>query len=1503
MFVFLFCNLRNRNLMKVALRYVLLVSSFVLGAHLWAQTPGIEQVNLAVIGEINVTLNANCQDSLILDEVIAGDFDVDGNGITPSDDDFQVIVEDGDQSNGPIIDGCGTYSFRVEASANVEGFTTGWGVVNAEDKDSPFFTANPIAPEGPLYCNAIDGIEINALPANVSRCYRVFTETGNVVPNTLDPALRSRLIAGGGFPTATDNCASELEICVNDIIESDPISPLCNDVVLTRTFTVTDGGCPTLSGELNAPGVTSYAITFTRPELSDLDASNVPEVVEIECDELDELGLSFGDVPAPRPQDLPFFNGPDGTTIPLGLGQSGSFCNIGVTFEDSPLITTCDLAYKVVRTYTLIDWCNPTEVETFTQIVKVGDFSAPVFSAPTQDNDFDGLPDAGGLQFQTNAGNLCGAYIRLDQATIDLTDACSSNLTLTASIYPNGDLGAVPFGAYDVNIDDNSAEISGLIPVGTHLLRYTYSDECDNVDFTDIEITITDGTAPVAICEDGLNVSLTAGVTAGGTSSLGLAVITPAMIDRNSYDDCSNISMSIGLVQENADGSFGLAAGANYGPRIDLTCEDLGTVLVGLEVVDELDNRNYCWLSVLVEDKQDPTCIPPSPINLTCTQFSELGLPADITEAEDGQLDAAFGQAFGQDNCSATVSQSVSGSVNSCGQGQFQRSFLLMDPSGNTTTCNQAITVRSVFDYTISFPGDTDAFCMETPNVADVVTTEGACDLLITDVSIDTFQSQVDECYLLRVNHLVINFCEYNTLGEPYLIRRDADGNGDFSERVYVHLLPGDPATTADDVAILDNDGIRTNANTVLFPFIPVDDGDDNDGSDDQNDNDSEDTQAPNGIGFAYAQDNSRGAFLYHQFISVFDEVAPSITTVEPTECFGAQSLNCTGDVSLNFTATDVCTAPNQMDVRVELDEDYNETNGFGRDRFLLDGEFSQDGAGNYTVSLSNVPVGEHAIRIRVADGCGNFNVSTLEFCVTDDKAPTPICIGQLTVTLMPNGDGTGNAAVWASDFIASDVEDCSGEVTYSIYTERDATADGFTPEPGVTGIILDCESDATVPVRVYAFDPTGLSDYCSVFVLVQRADNACVTENTGAIGGVILSESGEVFANVAVGVDGSEINSTILTGPDGRFLFPGLTLNDDYTTTPRLDDYLNHSQGVSTFDLVLITQHILGTAPLTSPYQLLAADANNDQEVTVQDLIAIRRLILGYDEAFPNNTGYRFVDANFIFPLNTNPWATSFPEVVNTNNLSGNVFDADFVGIMVGDVNGDGLDNLNGDGGRPRFGAVDIIVEDVYLVAGQAYAIDLLPGSATTLKGLQGTINVGEGASLTAVAPGQFSLANYNPAYAERGQLGFSFSEAEGLAPEQALMTLHLVADRDVQLSEVLSLTDDQVFTEGYTTDDQPVNLTIDFGFSAVMSEVSMSNFPNPMGAQTTFSFNLPSAGVASFAVRDLNGRVISKRTLSAVAGNNQLVMQRAELPGPGVYTYTLTVGKETLSRKLIVK
>lgn len=1460
--------------MKLVLRSLVFGMALILSFAAHAQ---MDTVSLATIANINITLNDDCQALIILEEVFTGDFDVDGNGDFVLEA-FDIVVEDGNEANGPIIDGCGTYTYRVTANpALVAGFTTGWGTVTAEDKTAPFFISTPVAPVGPLYCDDINLVNLGLLPNTVSRCYTFNTRTNNIVNSSLDPALLARLTAGGGLPQASDNCSELIQICVNDIVTRDPDAPQCNDVVLTRTFTATDGSCVSASGEANAAAITSYDIIFTRPTLDDLNTESISPVVVIECAELEGLGLQFGDIPAPRPEDLPFFPGPDGTTVPLQLGNAGSFCGIGVTYTDAAPIVTCDQAYKIVRIYTVIDWCNPTDVRTFQQILKIGDFTAPVLTAP-----------AGVLQYTTNAGNQCGAFIRLDLPSLSLTDACSDVFTLSANIYLNGNLNSAPLGSYAVILTNTSAEISDLLPVGDHIVRYRYIDECGNFGETDVDITIVDGTPPVAQCENGLNVSITSSVSPDPNAPPGIAILSPEMIDAGSYDDCSpTVRKEIARVRLMPNGTYELLPGAVYGQQLVLTCDDLGEVLVGLKVTDGVGLVNYCWMTVLVEDKTRPTCVAPANLKISCVDYELAGLPADITEASEVLLDAIFGVATGFDNCEVTLTQQVSGDVNSCGVGTFVRTFTATDGAGfvNAFPCTQSIEVIGVHDYVIVLPGDAQAFCMQSPNISDIGVAQGSCDLITTQMTRDTFTSDADECYKIRIEHNIINWCEYNTLGEPYLVPRDFDGDNNLREQTFLYVEPFNTASTEDDRAFLDGDGTFNNNNySVELDLGPA----------------GSDAQLP------YGTDNSRGAFRYFQYVKIFDEVPPRIVADNPTTCFSAENSNCTGTASLNFELTDNCTAQEQLGARVELDVDYNEVQGFFRSRFLLASEFSSDAEGNYTITLDNVPVGNHAVRVRGTDGCGNVEVKIIAFCMEDGLAPTPICILQTTVTLSPNGDGTGEAVYWATDGLASDVMDCSGDVTFSIYKEIEASAAGFTPVPGDIFLGFDCDDDATVPVRIYAFDPTGLNDYCSILILVQRADNACTSQNLGNLSGSVTTVTGDAVPGVSMLLTGPEGSEETFTDNLARYEFLELRGGDDYTLDPTLETYVTHSQGVSTFDLVLITRYILGLEELASPYQRLAADANGDEDISVQDIIAIRRLLLGLDDAYADNSAWRFVDEDYVFPVNTNPWATSFPEVININNLNGSVRNANFIAIMIGDVSGNDPNGFtNGSGGRPRSGNAALETQELEMQAGNTYEVNITAAEAAALEGLQGTFAFSSAVRVTGMTYGQFAAGNLNNGLMERGVLPFSYNATNGLDEETTVLTLRLEALTDTRLSEVFSITGNILQAEGYTPAGGLVGLELRFTDLATTDAVNelAQNVPNPVAESTIIRFTLARGGAAALTVRDVSGRVLLQREVAAIAGENTISLNRKELGASGVLTYTLSTDEFSATRKMVVR
>jgi hypothetical protein len=426
--------------------------------------------DFACVSELNVTLNEDCQAELLPSMVLTGD------KICLDLFDFEIIVLDDNPNNGPIIDGCGTFQYTItETPVDFDAglFETCWGYVNAEDKTAPNEVSTPDDVELP--CVDFEEIMLTMLPSDINRCWEVERveedndDTSNglytisqpgfvLVEGTMAPALKDRLdlIAGDvsssdpNFSAGpaivaefSDGCAPRLQICVNDVATFGE-DPGCDDIVITRTFTATElDNCENAAGEENGAATASFEITFKRPSIDDFVDEGVTEleVAHYECDEA--LDADANGNPIPRASDVPVwdFNG-TGREIPLLV--NADLCNIALTYEDGPRINTCPNTYKFVRTYTIIDWCKPVEVKTLTQVVKVGDTTAPHFEGPVQDIDFDGTIDGDGtaerpLNFTTNAGDECAAYIRLDDPTIKLTDNCSAGIELKADIYPNKD--------------------------------------------------------------------------------------------------------------------------------------------------------------------------------------------------------------------------------------------------------------------------------------------------------------------------------------------------------------------------------------------------------------------------------------------------------------------------------------------------------------------------------------------------------------------------------------------------------------------------------------------------------------------------------------------------------------------------------------------------------------------------------------------------------------------------------------------------------------------------------------------------------------------------------------------------------------------------------------------------------------------------------------------------------------------------------------------------------
>jgi hypothetical protein len=132
------------------------------------------------------------------------------------------------------------------------------------------------------------------------------------------------------------------------------------------------------------------------------------------------------------------------------------------------------------------------------------------------------------------------------------------------------------------------------------------------------------------------------------------------------------------------------------------------------------------------------------------------------------------------------------------------------------------------------------------------------------------------------------------------------------------------------------------------------------------------------------------------------------------------------------------------------------------------------------------------------------------------------------------------------------------------------------------------------------------------------------------------------------------------------------LPFGGSYLTTLRAQKFDSPLNGVSTFDLVLISKNILGLESFTSAYQIIAADVNKSNSVTTFDIIEIRKVILGVYDTFPAVPAWRLIQ-----PLPTPNVVSSYTAAKDTYQLHLPALSDDwdwtgraFVAIKYGDVN-----------------------------------------------------------------------------------------------------------------------------------------------------------------------------------------------------------------------------------------
>lgn len=606
------------------------------------------------------------------------------------------------------------------------------------------------------------------------------------------------------------------------------------------------------------------------------------------------------------------------------------------------------------------------------------------------------------------------------------------------------------------------------------------------------------------------------------------------------------------------------------------------------------------------------------------------------------------------------------------------------------------------------------------------------------------------------------------------------------------------------------------------------------------------------------------GYLSFTQTIKVNDNEQPSIN-IAPQLSFCIEGDSCNTDLTLPMPDVSDCSDINSITVTSDM-----------------------PGAvpGN-TFQYTQVPPGVYEVEYKVKDICSNIATQTVLVEVVDCQEPNAIC--NVSATVQVNMFGLFAVEVNAEELLDDGSFDNCSDLIYS-----------FSPDTSYTEHTFFCNDaqQGLFEMELWVTDAAGNQSSCDVFVVVQDNDNTdCdLVFNEFIVYGEILTENGIPVVGAEVLVDN---NPTLITDSLGRYL-DDYPISGDYTFTPFLDT--NPTNGVTTFDMVLIQLHVLGLSVLDSPYKLIAADINNSGTITTLDIVAGRKLILTIDPTFPNNTSWRFVDASYVFPDPTNPWAEVFPESRTYLSLMANQLDADFVGVKIGDVNQSASFSF-GDLPQDRELAEihHITVTDKAIAAGERFEVFLQPEAMWTL-GCQFTLEFDPLLfELEAVLPGLAGAEHLGLHKQQEGVITASWNTTEPhhFQENTPLFGLQLKAKEQTRISSGLRISSQHTLAEAYGAGGELYDLAINFT-NAIAGVIVYQNRPNPFRGSTRIGIYLPEPSPVTLTLMDVSGRVLRQVENDLPAGYQELELDRLD-EVQGLLYYQVTTPGHSVTKKML--
>ncbi len=1025
---------------------------------------------------------------------------------------FNVSVVDTQAPNAQ----CKNITAYLNASGTV---TVNPAQVNNFSTDNCFFNFTSPAPTydcedlGPQNYT----LQITDGSGNTATCVAVVTVADTIKPVALCTAI----------PTIDLDAMGNFTLLANTVnnSSSDNTAPLCP---LSFAISV-DGGsfsdtfnftCAHLGNRLltlRATDVAGNTATCTQITLvRDVTPPTItaPASVTIECDDP---------------------SAPSATGTPTGISDNCTPNPTVTLLPDVILPGSCAHAYTIVRTWEVTDLSNNTS--TATQLIVVKDSKKPVFSVQSV------------VYAQTDTSNLCDGPLTLQLTPDSVSDNCTAfnQLDIKYTIdYPTPSYSYV-----DVAIPTPGATIpSARWPIGTTLVTWIVTDQCNNTISTTVSVVVSDVHGPVftngydTLCGKAFVLPNTTGACSN------LFTWARPNLFFNHVSDCLNFTVSEQISNPTVQAAINLtnpfAYNASFAFQVFPSAQfPVGITTVTYTATDASGNTSTCAFTVEVEDTQPPvlTCPPNQTLASTCPtaalpNYTNLvsisdNCPSNVVLTQSPPAGTSIASLF-------APNPPVAGD-------QFTVT-MIGNEGYNSDTCTFTVTLQdgqapvpvvAVLPDLIDSCGTLIVFA---PKALDPCNPLADTIYGTPSTPVGTFLNTTPPSYQLNPGNYVITWV-YN------------DGNGNISTQpqnitvlndvfppvaICVPNLTVDLHPTTGTATIapnnLDNGSYDPNGcGPLTFSVVP-------------------DTLQCTHVGITsvtlVVRDHKNNSATCTTSVTVRDVTAPVLSgvpanlTVEACDTIPAPptviaSDNCAGtypvtaieastqapsglqkynytvtrtwttaDASGNsVTATQTITvvdtkkpqfvgAPDTVTVITDADRaTCDDTVNINILPFVMDCATGAD----LTVTNNKEPgdggnlsalftVGTHTAIFTATDISGNSQTKSVTVIVKDGTPPTAVCINGVSASLQPSGF----VVVTTNQFNNNSYDNCPG--TLDLKIQRLDKLPLQTPSNTLTYDCSDADGVTQHPVKLFVKDPAGNTSMCETYIVIQDNVNPTIT-------------------------------------------------------------------------------------------------------------------------------------------------------------------------------------------------------------------------------------------------------------------------------------------------------------------------------------------------------------------------------------------------------------------------